>query len=281
MQINNNNLFLLLIIIFAFVPCNAMEKPEEQSNKSSGNCGAEFGSINPTPNSNNLNTDNKNSTSYPKPLPAIKYRPIHKPNSKPLAPVPNFNPINNIDQQTQRSPEIPAIVMTPKQSLPSAAQEIPGIRIRSPRIYSYNVNGTIINLTFSSLSTLAGNTDNAHHELFIGYTDFDRIRGVFDTEITRLKALMLDRNATISNLNTALEKEQSSLKTVGRLFGATMFVSFGAAAYTAITKNPNAFFNLVGFNTKHSAPVITAAFFTSGVLSGLISYHFGFFNFKK
>lgn len=181
-------------------------------------------------------------------------------------------------------PTIPNTGPTPKNILPPpSGRGMPsGIRIRGPRSYNYNINGTNITLTFSYLSTLAENSHNVDLELFIGYTDFDRLRIAYDAEITRLRVPRRDdRDVTITNLNDALEKERTSLKTVGRLFGATMFASFGAALYTAISKNPNAVFNWIGFNTKHSAPVITAAFLTSGMVSGLIGYRFGLFNFKK
>lgn len=180
-------------------------------------------------------------------------------------------------------PTIPDTGPAPKNILPPpSGRGMPlGVRIRGPRSHNYNINGTNITLIFSHLSTLAESSHNVDLELFIGYTDFDRLRIAYDAEMARLNLLIRDRNVTTSNLNNALEKKQSSLKTVGRLFGATMFASFGAALYTVISKNPNAVFNWVGFNTKHSAPVITVAFFTSGVVSGLIGYHCGLFNFEK
>ena len=97
----------------------------------------------------------------------------------------------------------------------------------------------------------------------------------------RLQCSSLDDHKNISAL-TNQAKELARIKIAGRwLFGTTMFAGVGAAAYTAITNNPNAVFNLFGFSTKHSAPIITAAFLTGGVASGLIGYRSGFFNFKK
>jgi hypothetical protein len=77
-------------------------------------------------------------------------------------------------------------------------------------------------------------------------------------------------------------KQLARIKTAGFwLFGTSTAASLGAAAFIAITKNPNVVFNLFGFSTKHSMPVIATGFTTLGLSSLLIGWRCGFFSSKK
>jgi hypothetical protein len=271
MQLNNQKLSLLLITSFAFIPGFAMEKEIIDS-------GSDMGSI-----------DNRTSARV-------------QPPSKPL-PAPEFPGVYLKPKDLRVSPpdipalpenyRIPRIVLPPQHKAP-VTKAINGF-----------VQGVYINGKYRSViqypinRNLIYNDNRAEIIKVISFDNFWSIKEEYDSEIMNHKNNNEDLKKEISNLHTRVVctnpsdhaelqtlknevKELARIKKISSyLLGGTMAASFGAALFTIITNKPNSLFNLIGFKTNYSAPIIASGFATLGASSYLLGRYLGIFPIKK
>jgi hypothetical protein len=150
----------------------------------------------------------------------------------------------------------------------------------------------LLNNTINDLNTKITDLQGVQSNNFKTNTNLLEKNAQYASQLGEQKNLIEDLKTkqTCANPNdhtniadlTNQAKQLARIKTAGFwLFGTSTAASLGTAAFTAITKNPNVVFNLFGFSTKHSIPVIATGFTTIGLSSLLIGWRCGFFNSSK
>ena len=175
MQINNHHLFLLLIIIFTFAPCNAMEKPDIPS-ITTGNERANF---NQQPTGTG---DDKSDVVEGAPKSYIAeiltfYSPAHY---EPPIDTINLNGINPLGIRPNQPSSNPAAKYLP---------ETPSMNAPSPHTYEYSVNGKIIRIiSYPILHHLLDGKPHLNESVYvINIDDLYKIINEYDAVINRYK----------------------------------------------------------------------------------------------